>query len=255
MGGDCVRVTLRDDYPSGDPKLMVAGSRMPRRILHTSDLHLASLGDKASRSLEALVDLAIEARVDLVIIAGDLFDHNRIDDDLVSFAVRQLQRLPVYAVILPGNHDCLAPDSVFNRVHLWQEHDNIRVFRAPCGEMLDLPGLGISLWGKPIDSYDRDVRPLVGIPQPQGNGQWHIVVAHGYYAGTEFDRSRSFLITRDEIIMSGQDYIALGHWPSFSCVCSAPVKAYYCGSPSVSGTVLVVDLVGEAGVQVTRDSL
>ena len=34
---------------------MVDSSRMPRRILHTSDLHLATLGDRACYSLEVLV--------------------------------------------------------------------------------------------------------------------------------------------------------------------------------------------------------
>lgn len=159
--------------------LMVDGSRMRRRILHTSDLHLASLGDRACHSLEALVELVIKTKVDLVIVAGDLFDHNKVGDNLVSFVAEQLQRLPVYVAIVPGNHDCLTPDSVFRRAALWRKCANVRVFRAPHGETLDLPGLGISLWGKSIDSYEHDVRPLAGIPRPQGNGQWHIAVAHG----------------------------------------------------------------------------
>ncbi|MFC2071909.1 metallophosphoesterase [Chloroflexota bacterium] len=64
--------------------------------MHTSDLHLESLGGRACHSLEALVNLAIKTKVDLVIVAGDLFDHNRVDESLVSFVVEQLQRLPVH---------------------------------------------------------------------------------------------------------------------------------------------------------------
>ena len=107
---------------------MVDGNRMQRRILHTSDLHLISLGDEGCRSLEAMVDGAIKTMVDLVIIAGDLFDHNRVNDNLVSFAVEQLQRLPMYVIILPGNHDCLAPGSAYLRTHLWENCANALSF-------------------------------------------------------------------------------------------------------------------------------
>ena len=234
---------------------MVNGSRMSRRILHTSDVHLLSLGDKACHSLEALVDLASQAKVDLVIIAGALFDHNRVDDSLVNFVTEQLQRLPVDVAILPGNHDCLVPGSVFDREGLWENCTNVQVFRAPHGGTLDLPGLGVSLWGKSMDSYENDVRPLAGIPQPQKNGQWHVAVAHGYYVDTDPPLFPSYHITQEEIATSGWDYIALGHVVTFKCVCDEPVKAYYCGSPSLSGTVAIVDLGEETGVQVTPYSL
>jgi DNA repair exonuclease SbcCD nuclease subunit len=234
---------------------MADGSRMSRRILHTSDLHLLSLGDKACDSLEALIDLASQSKVDLIIIAGDLFDHNRVADNLVSFTAEQLQRLPIDVAILPGNHDCLVPGSAFERAELWENCTNVRVFRAPHGGILDLPGLGISLWGKSMDSYVHDVQPLAGIPQPQKNGQWHIAVAHGYYVDSEPALFPSYHITQKEITTLGWDYIALGHVVAFRCVSNEPVKAYYSGSPSISNTVAIVDLSDETGVQVTPYSI
>jgi len=234
---------------------MAEGGRMRRRILHTSDLHLALPGDKASQGLEAVVELAIKTKVDLVIVAGDLFDHNRVDDSLVSFAIEQMRRLAVPVVILPGNHDCLAQGSVFERTALWQNCANIQIFREAQGEMIDLPGLGMLLWGKAHDSYHYDVLPMVGIPQPQRNGQWHIAVAHGYYVDSGHTSFPGYHITQEEITTSGWDYIALGHLPVFGCVCSEPVKAYYSGSPSLYGTVAIVDLAEETGVQVTCYSL
>jgi len=234
----------------------VNGSRRARRrILHTSDLHLVSPGDKPSRSLTSLVDLAIRAEVDLLVFAGDLFDHNRVDDELVIFAASQLRRVPVNAVILPGNHDCLMSDSVYEREILWQDCANVRVLRDPEGERLDFPYLGISLWGKPIMSYDDDVLPLAGAPQPPQNGHWNIAVAHGFYASGESPSFRSYHITEQEIVTSGYDYIALGHIASFRCVCEEPVKAYYSGAPTISGTVSIVELSEETGVQVTPYSL
>ncbi|MBA7626591.1 3',5'-cyclic adenosine monophosphate phosphodiesterase CpdA [subsurface metagenome] len=231
--------------------------RVRWRILHTSDVHLSSLGDRACHSLEAIVNLAIKTEVDLVIIAGDFFDDNRVDDNLVSFVVEQLGRLSVPTFILPGNHDPLVPESVYHRVELWQDAGNIRIFQAPQGETFTLPGL--SVWGKPIVSHTGDLRPLAGIPPPQGKGQWHIAVAHGYYyVDTGPAVFPSFHITHKEIVSSGRDYIALGHCPTFRCVCDAPVKACYCDSPSWAssyGAVNIVDLIEGTGVQVSCCSL
>jgi len=209
-------------------------------------------GDDACECLEAVVNLAARAEVDLVIIAGDLFDNNRVNDDLVSFAAGQLQRLTMPTVILPGNHDCLVPGSAFERAEFWSDCANIQIIREPDGEILELPELGVSIWGKSINSYDGEVRPLAGIPQPQGDGRWNIAVAHGYYVSKIPPLFYSYLITEEEIVASGWDYIALGHIAVFRCICDEPVKAYYCGSPSVSGTVNLVDLAEETGVQVTR---
>jgi len=231
------------------------GSRKRLRILHTSDLHLTTLGDSACQSLTNLVDLAGQVEVDMVIIAGDLFDHNRVKDGLVSFAAEQLKRFAVDVVVLPGNHDCLMPGSAFKRAVLWQDCANVQVISELDGEMLDFPDLGVSLWGKPHDSYDHDVQPLAGIPHPRKNGYWHIAVAHGYYIDVEPPLHRSYYITEEEIVSSGWDYIALGHVTNFKCVCSEPVKAYYSGSPSVSGVLAIVDLAEETGVQVTCHSL
>jgi exonuclease SbcD len=226
------------------------GCRPSRRILHTSDLHLDEPGKDARDSLEAVVGLAIERSVDLVIIAGDLFDHGRIEDELVGFTVAQLHRLPMPVVVLPGNHDCLIPDSVFERADFRENDGNIHLITSPEGETLELPGLGVSVWGKCIDSHD-DVRPLEGIPPPDGDRQWNVAVAHGYYVSTNPPLFPSYHITRDEIVASDRDYIALGHIPVFRCICHEPVVAYYCGSPSVSGTVALVELDDKTGVQVT----
>ena len=113
----------------------------------------------------------------------------------------------------------------------------------------------MSLWGKAIDSYEQDVHPLAGMPQPEKNGQWHIAVAHGYYVSAKPALFPSYNITQEEIVTPGWDYVALGHVITFKCVCNDPVKAYYCGSPSVFDTVAVVDLKDETGAQVTRCSL
>ena len=223
-----------------------------RRILHTSDVHLETLDDKSCQSLEALVNVAIEAKVDLVVAAGDFFDSNRVDDNLVSFVVEQLKRLSVPTFILPGNHDCLVPNSVYDRAELWKDATNVHVFRALAGETLTFPDLGISIWGKPVASDDDYLHPLVGIPLPQRNGYWHIAVIHGCFTDPQSPPWARFHTTHEDIVASRRDYVALGDSHSFMCICNAPVKAYYCGSPSYSSeTVAIVDFIDGMEPQVT----
>ena len=92
--------------------------RRALKILHTADVHLDcdSYGKaeqrQAHRTLyhhcfETIIARAIAAEVDVLLIAGDLFDHNRVPDETIAFAQEQLRRLQRPVVILPGNHDCL----------------------------------------------------------------------------------------------------------------------------------------------------
>ena len=228
------------------------GDRIPMEIIHTSDLHLRAINTKACRFFEAIIDLALEKRVTLVIIAGDFFDYNAVDDSLVSFAVQQLKRAPCQVFILPGNHDYLFPGSAYEREHLWQGADNVKVFRRPEGETFNLPGL--SVWGKPITDED-GIRPLAGIPQHNRDGRWHIAVAHGYYVDTDPPFHPEYHITQDEILAAQQDYIALGHVPAFRCVCDERAWAYYSGEPLISGSVNVVALGEQGRVEITRHFL
>ncbi|MBN1380974.1 MAG: metallophosphoesterase [Deltaproteobacteria bacterium] len=224
----------------------------PRRLLHTSDLHLQSFNDGACRDFEAFLVAAGQTKPDLIVIAGDLFDHHRIGNDLIAYVAESLKRLVVPAIILPGNHDCLEPTSPYRQSRFWDNCSNIHIFREPDGEIIRLDDLAITLWGKPITSYSEDIAPLGGIPHRKGNGDWHIAVAHGLYAGDEGNVSRSYLITREDIMCSGWDYVALGHMNLFKCICSAPVKAYYSGSPAISGGVAIVDLIDDTKIDVRQ---
>lgn len=220
--------------------------------MHTSDLHLQSLDDPSYRDLETLVTAADRKAPDLVIIAGDLFDHHRIRDDLIVHVAQRLNRLKRPVVILPGNHDCLEPDSAYRRSRIWEDCLNVHIFRSPDGETLHFQDLGIALWGKPVTSYSQDMIPMAGIPARNGNGSWHIAVAHGFYVSDERALSRSYLITHEEIMNSGWDYVALGHMNLFNCICNTPVTACYSGSPAIAGGVAVVDLSDHQGIVVSQ---
>jgi len=225
--------------------------RKALRILHTSDLHLGNYGDWDQRYLEGTVELASRHDAALLIIAGDLFDHNRVDDALVRHVALTLQAAPCPVFIIAGNHDCLTPRSVFARFDVWKRCGNIKIFRGAEGETVDIPSLGVSLWGKSIDYDDRDVYPLEGMPRPEPNGCWHIAIAHGYYVGSDTPLFPSYHIDEKDIAGLSWDYIALGHVPTFKRLRDDPVVCYS-GSPSFNQTSAVVELSEENGTRVTR---
>jgi DNA repair exonuclease SbcCD nuclease subunit len=88
--------------------------------------------------------------------------------------------------------------------------------------------------------------------------RWLIAMAHGHYEPKP-DRSAglqpSWLISDQEILSTGADYVALGHWNRPLRVGNGKVPAYYSGSPEFSGTINVVRLSETSGVTVTRAPL
>lgn len=221
------------------------------RIVHSSDIHLGGYGtpnrdsDPAARALKALIDLSIGAEASLLIIAGDFFDRNSVNTATVEWGLQELLRAPVPVVILPGNHDCLIPGSVYERACFSNLDSKIRLFMSPEGQRFSFPELDLAVWGKALNSYGGDLRPLGGIP-PRSRERWQIAVAHGYYTENPSGEIYSFLINEKEIVESGYDYVALGHWGSFRSICEGSVKACY-SSPACP---IIVDLLEEDGIRV-----
>src|SRR5712692_2768013 len=115
-------------------------------IAHSSDLHLASdykPEDDLAR-LRKVLDASIAAGADVLLLAGDIFDHNRVKlamIDEVGLALNDA-RLPV--IILPGNHDCLAAGSVYRRGGL-AEVPNVEVLGITVDEAVLLPDLDVEI--------------------------------------------------------------------------------------------------------------
>ena len=71
----------------------------PLRIAHTSDVHLHD-GDGRQRVQDAFVqviDAVLSTRAELFLIAGDLFDHNRVQGDVIDFVYAQISRVPCHS--------------------------------------------------------------------------------------------------------------------------------------------------------------
>jgi len=84
------------------------------RILHTSDWHLgrtfhgASLLDEQAQALDRIVELTSEAGIELVVIAGDLYDRALPPAEAVTLfgeAIARLRLTGATVVAISGNHD------------------------------------------------------------------------------------------------------------------------------------------------------
>ena len=206
------------------------------RILHISDIHLDNeIGSGAEKSsaqigLEAAIDASIEQNVDLILLAGDLFDHNRIKVECLNFVDAQFERLLCPLVMIAGNHDCLAEYSIYKRYNPEEASENVFFLRADAGSTCVFKDLGVTVWGRGIVEHHPGHKPLDRIPSVPEDG-WYVGVTHGYCVDRDL-QSFSSLIRPEEIEASGFDYLALGHVHVFSFMEHGVTKAAYCGSPN-----------------------
>jgi DNA repair exonuclease SbcCD nuclease subunit len=207
---------------------------------HSSDLHLGTSSwaghSEGLGALEEVVAAALAARAQVLLLAGDVFDHNRVAIEMLDDAARIMADAALPVVILPGNHDPATADSVYRRGHL-ANTPNVHVFGVTVDERLDLPDLDLEIAGKPHTGYDD--MPPVHIPGERRRRR-HIVMAHGHWVTGPHDAHRSWLMHDDDLAATGADYVALGHWDLAQRAGDGRVPAYYSGSPKYSGSVNLV---------------
>ena len=242
-------------------------SRRPLRVLHTADVHLDSDGDgspgqraahreRGRRILSRIVDRALTDQVDLLLIAGDLFDHNRVSDETVAFVRAALDRLRQPVVILPGNHDCLCTNAIYDRHDFTAGASHVHVIRRLNGETIDFPELDVVVWGRAMEEHEPEFRPLAHLPG-RDDRRWCLAMAHGFFYEERQRPERSSPIFADEVRDTGWDYIALGHQHVQTDVSQGRVAAYYAGAPTIEwggarpdATVLRIDFSVEHGTRV-----
>jgi exonuclease SbcD len=230
-------------------------------ILHTSDIHLdnqVGLDDQPSAAeagLTRVVDKALELDVDLFLLAGDLFDHNRVKDHCLAFATEQLARVHCPVVMITGNHDCLTDYSVYHRYDPTEAGDHVHFIREEEGGVVHFPALGVKIWGKGIVDHEPDNKPL-GLLPAHTDDAWNIGMTHGYYVERGAGMYSS-LITPAEIENSRFHYLALGHVHVFAEMQHGNTLAVYSGSPNIDQgvkemTAAHIQLHPQTGVSVER---
>ena len=205
-------------------------------VVHSSDLHIdATRATDEFHPLCRVLATAKDVAADVLVLAGDIFDHNRLPLVVLDKVSLLLSESGLHVVILPGNHDCLTTESVYRRGGI-AAVANVQVLGVD-SEAFTYPDLDLEVWGRAHYDY-KNLSPLAE-SQPRSTGR-QIAVAHGHWMRGADDRHRGWLITSGEIAATNADYVALGHWPQASAAGDGRVPAFYCGSPDLAGTVNVV---------------
>jgi DNA repair exonuclease SbcCD nuclease subunit len=182
-------------------------------------------GGQHQKAFAAMVDLAIDRAVDAVLIVGDLFDHARVRDDILTWTAEQLDRLERPVVLLVGNHDSLHDQSVHHRFEAQSRCRDVLFLDDPNGSIVDVPGTDIEVWGRAMIEHEPAFEPLAGIPDRRPD-KWTIVAGHGLVIRSEFDRHRSSPIFPSSFDRLDCDYVALGHLHEHAVVHREPLVCY-----------------------------
>lgn len=192
------------------------------RFLHAADIHLDSpliglMGQESStaervrsaprEAFDQLVGLAIERKVDFLIVAGDLYDGDWRDYKTGLFFVGQMGRLnkagiPVY--LLYGNHD--AESKITKQLEL---PDNVHVFSSRKPQTFKHFDSNIALHGQSFRQRDVTDNLALDYPAPV-TGAFNIGVLHTGLGG-KGGHANYAPCSLDDLVNKGYDYWALGH--------------------------------------------
>lgn len=254
-------------------------SRQPRapqitstvRFIHTADLQLgmtrryldedaqARFAQARTDSLAAIGRIASAEGAEFVVVAGDVFETNRVRPRTVGRAVQAMASIPVPVFLLPGNHDPLDAATVFRSpTFLRSVPPNVVVLES--ADPVDVRD-GVQVVGAPWMTK----RPLVDlvaaacdrlVPDPSCV---RILVGHGPvdYMGESHDPSTIRLAAIETAIAESKvHYVALGDRHSTTEV-GETGRIWYAGAPEPTahdetdaGNVLLVEL-GDGACKVT----
>lgn len=212
------------------------------KILHTSDWHLGrtlhgySLIEDQAYMLEQLIHYMIEEKIELLIIAGDVYDKSLPNEEAVAlfnhFISEVIGRLEIPTVIIAGNHDSNT------RIHFGSElfatkglyiigecEQGYQRITIEGSEIVDLylipymePAQVREIAGdETIKRHDDAMRYLTGEIEKEKRDVPTLLVVHAFVAGGNLSDSERRLCAVGTAEMVGADcfkpftYTALGH--------------------------------------------
>jgi len=246
------------------------------KLLHTSDWHLGrsfgsvSLLDDQKAFLDWLVNQSVEHRVDLVVVAGDVFDRAVAPVEAVVLFRSALERLlgtRTRVAVITGNHDgadrVAAYDTLLdlsgacvrggysNRgevLHLHFPDGPLDVamlpFLDPQAAPDDFPDETAATDDAPDnDAFERRVRrthhsvlqSAIALARQNMTAPRSVAISHAYVAGSTTSESERHLVvggsgTVEASLFDGFSYAALGHLHRPQTVAGHPTVRY-AGSP------------------------
>jgi exonuclease SbcD len=210
------------------------------RILHSADWHVgrsffgASLLDHQAAVLDAVVDLVRSEGVDVVVVAGDLYDRSIPPTDAVALLSETFTRLVQagsHVIAITGNHDSATRVSFADRL---LEAGGLHLCGDPRRAGLPVLLGGVAFYPIPYlepvvaaalvgaedsSSHDRVLRAVVAKARHdlrQRAGCRSVAIAHAFVTGGQTSESERVLAVGGSAevglgALHGFDYVALGH--------------------------------------------
>ncbi|MDD2578568.1 MAG: DNA repair exonuclease [Eubacteriales bacterium] len=214
-------------------------------IIHTADWHLGTsyvrFPDRAEQlrteqleMLARMTGLCRDKEIDLLLIAGDLFDTASPPPGLVREVRDLLEQISTTQIVIsPGNHDPASPDSPWLQEQ-WPGH--VHIFTTDY-TFVELPNLQTRVYGTAFRSGAVRSSLLPDQPEPLDPEWLNILLIHGERV-TAGQGSAYHPISSDWLTRSDFDYIALGHIhqpEQPQPLRPAGPRAAYSGAPAARG--------------------
>lgn len=229
------------------------------RFLQFSDLHLdcslastrldlppekrAQINRDLRGALVRVTEIAKAEKVDVVLCPGDLWEDESVGFETAVFAYETLGSLsPIPVIITPGNHDCYHGFSYHHpryfQMKTGKAHpSNITVFASPSVERRTLPDLPeVDFYGCCFEqNLPRTERILRGVT-PERPGAISVLLLHGSQDDQGVPPAAQQMtapFSRAELLATGFDYAALGHYHRYSEIASddGRLRGAYSGVP------------------------
>lgn len=221
------------------------------KVLHCADLHFDTpfkelskeVSDTSKNELlevfKKIIDLAIEENIEVLLIAGDVFDNLTVNKNTLFFISDQIKRIKnIKVFISPGNHDPYNEKSFYSMIN-WPE--NVYIFKGDM-EFKEVKELNLIIWGAGFRNNYENETLLKSINVE--NNKINIMLLHGEIISANSKNEYNPIYIND-IYKSNIDYIALGHRHKFSGILKEGMTTYaYSGCPQGRG----FDEEGEKGV-------
>lgn len=198
-------------------------------------------------ALRRILDLAVEHTVDVVTIAGDLYEQDRCTMDTANFLRGQFERIaPIPVLIAPGNHDPWVPYALYRQVN-WPP--NVVIFKESA--LFPYPVGGVTIWGAAHYSPSCRENLISGTKVPsQGT---HLLLLHASdTTGIPSAKAAYCPISPNDVVDCGFTLALLGHYHGARLSPTESPLMCYPGSPEPLGFdeagqhyVLLVEVEGE----------
>lgn len=235
------------------------------RFIHTSDWQLgmtrrflspeaqSRFTDARLQAIRTIGEKARERDAAFVVVAGDVFESNMVERQLVQRALHAMKEAAVPFYLLPGNHDPLAAGSVFLSGEFTAECppnvvvlDGTPIEAAPGVTLVSAPWRSKKVTADPIAEACEAAAGIDGMKVLVGHGRCEI-----FSPDTESQELIRLGPAEAAVTSGGVQYIALGDRHSRTAVGSSG-RIWYSGAPEPTeyretdpGLALAVTLEGD----------